>query len=64
MPRIRRAEVTDNGRAEKWGRVELVPHPKLFSETGTIWQNAPKPEVKMAHGMILVASCQEVCDVK
>lgn len=41
MPRIRHAEVTDNGRAEKWENVELVPHPKLFAETGTIWQNAP-----------------------
>lgn len=64
MPRIRHAEVTDNGRVEKWGKVELVPHPKLFAETGTIWQNAPKPQVKLALGMILVAACQEICDVK
>lgn len=40
------------------------PTSKLFAETGTIWQNAPKPQVKLALGMILVAACQEICDVK
>lgn len=46
------------------GKVELVPHPKALRRNRNHLAKRLKPQVKLALGMILVAACQEICDVK